>query len=70
MGRGGGVLLINNAFFRSMDIPTREKYVALVDRVKEDGGDARVLSSDHESGQRLDALGDSRYPDVSPARLG
>ncbi|KAK1751291.1 hypothetical protein QBC47DRAFT_425466 [Echria macrotheca] len=57
VGRGGGVLLINNAFFRSMDIPTRKKYVALVDKVKDDGGEAKVLSSDHESGQRLDALG-------------
>lgn len=57
VGRGGGVLLINNAFFRSMDIPTRKRYVALVDKVKEDGGEAKVLSSDHESGQRLDALG-------------
>ncbi|KAK3313674.1 eRF1 domain 1-domain-containing protein [Apodospora peruviana] len=57
VGRGGGVLLINNAFFRSMDIPTRKRYVALVDKVKEDGGEAKVLSSDHESGQRLDSLG-------------
>ncbi|KAK0624095.1 hypothetical protein B0T14DRAFT_565401 [Immersiella caudata] len=57
VGRGGGVLLINNAFFRSLDIPTRKKFVALVDKVKEDGGEAKVLSSDHESGQRLDALG-------------
>jgi protein pelota len=57
VGRGGGVLLVNNAFFRSMDVATRKKYVALVDKVKEDGGDARLLSSDHESGKRLDALG-------------
>ncbi|KAI0127288.1 hypothetical protein BJ170DRAFT_580875 [Xylariales sp. AK1849] len=57
VGRGGGVLLINNSLFRSLDIATRKKYVALVDKVREDGGDARILSSDHESGQRLDALG-------------
>ncbi|KAL2015665.1 hypothetical protein VTK56DRAFT_5043 [Thermocarpiscus australiensis] len=57
VGRGGGVLLINNALFRSMDVATRKRYVAMVDKVKEDGGEARVLSSDHESGQRLDALG-------------
>ncbi|KAK0704583.1 hypothetical protein B0H67DRAFT_498151 [Lasiosphaeris hirsuta] len=57
VGRGGGVLLINNAFFRSLDLPTRKRYVALVDKVKEDGGEAKVLSSDHESGERLDALG-------------
>ncbi|KAI0020902.1 hypothetical protein F4780DRAFT_319186 [Xylariomycetidae sp. FL0641] len=57
VGRGGGVLLINNSLFRSQDIATRKRYVAMVDKVKEDGGDARVLSSDHESGERLDALG-------------
>jgi protein pelota len=57
VGRGGGVLLINNSLFRSMNIQTRKKYVAMVDKVREDGGDVRILSSDHESGERLDALG-------------
>ncbi|KAL1840392.1 hypothetical protein VTJ49DRAFT_518 [Mycothermus thermophilus] len=57
VGRGGGVLLVNNAFFRSLDVATRKKYVAIVDKVKADGGDVRLLSSDHESGKRLDALG-------------
>jgi protein pelota len=56
VGRGGGVLLINNSIFRCLDIATRKRFVALVDKVKEDGGEARILSSDHESGQRLDAL--------------
>ncbi|KAH7303291.1 hypothetical protein B0I35DRAFT_415259 [Stachybotrys elegans] len=58
VGPGGGVLLINNSLFRSEDLATRKKYVALVDKVKADGGDARVLSSDHESGQRLKMMGD------------
>ncbi|KAI1362203.1 hypothetical protein F5Y08DRAFT_341847 [Xylaria arbuscula] len=57
VGRGGGVLLINNSLFRSLDIRTRKRYVALVDKVKEDGGEARILSRDHESGERLEALG-------------
>ncbi|CAJ2506603.1 Uu.00g077890.m01.CDS01 [Anthostomella pinea] len=57
VGRGGGVLLVNNSLFRSQDIATRRRYVAMVDKVNEDGGNARILSSDHESGQRLDALG-------------
>ncbi|RYO73613.1 hypothetical protein DL766_000504 [Monosporascus sp. MC13-8B] len=57
VGRGGGALLVNNSLFRSQDIATRRRYVAMVDKVKEDGGEARILSSDHESGQRLDALG-------------
>lgn len=57
VGRGGGVLLVNNALFRSLDIATRRRYVAMVDKVREAGGDARILSSDHESGERLDLLG-------------
>ncbi|KAF6833269.1 translation factor pelota [Colletotrichum plurivorum] len=57
IGPGGGVLIMNNSLFRSSDIPTRKKYVGLVDRVKESGGEVRILSSDHESGQRLDMLG-------------
>lgn len=58
VGPGGGVLLINNSLFRSQDLAVRKKYVALVDKVKSDGGDPRVLSSDHESGQRLKMMGD------------
>jgi protein pelota len=57
VGRGGGVLLISNSLFRSQVIGTRKRWVALVDKVKEEGGDARVLSSDHESGKRLEGLG-------------
>ncbi|CCT68881.1 related to DOM34-functions in protein translation to promote G1 progression and differentiation [Fusarium fujikuroi] len=58
VGPGGGVLLVNNSLFRSEDLALRKKYVALVDKVRSDGGEARVLSSDHESGQRLTMLGD------------
>jgi protein pelota len=57
VGSGGGILMVNNSLFRNMDVATRKRYVSLVDKVKEAGGEARVLSSDHESGQRLDALG-------------
>lgn len=57
VGRGGGVLLINNALFRSQEIGTRKRWVTLVDKVKEEGGNVRVLSSDHESGKRLEGLG-------------
>lgn len=57
VGRGGGVLLIENALFRSQEIGVRKRWVTLVDKVKADGGDARVLSSDHESGKRLEGLG-------------
>lgn len=57
VGRGGGVLLINNDLFRSQEIAIRKRYVALVDKVKDDGGDVRVLSSDHQSGKALEGLG-------------
>ncbi|TVY85319.1 Protein dom34 [Lachnellula suecica] len=52
-----GILLINNSLFRSQDIGTRKRWVTLVDKVKEGGGEARILSSDHESGKRLEGLG-------------
>lgn len=55
---GGGVLLINNSLFRSEDLAIRKRYVALVDKVKTAGGEVSVLSSDHESGNRLHMLGD------------
>ncbi|CZS97480.1 related to cell-cycle protein PELOTA [Rhynchosporium agropyri] len=57
VGRGGGILLISNALFRSQEIGVRKRWVTLVDKVKEEGGEARVLSSDHESGRRLEGLG-------------
>ena len=58
VGRGGGVLLISNGLFRSLDVGVRKRWVALVDRVREtEGGEVRVLSSEHESGRRLEGLG-------------
>lgn len=58
VGRGGGVLLISNALFRAQNVQERQRWVRLVDRVREDeGGEVRVLSSLHESGKRLEALG-------------
>ena len=57
VGKGGGVLLISNALFRSQEIKTRQRWVALVDEVKAQGGEVRVLSSMHESGKGLEALG-------------
>ncbi|KAL3422054.1 translation factor pelota [Phlyctema vagabunda] len=58
VGRGGGVLMILNSMFRSQDIGTRKRWVSLVDKVRgDDGGQVIVLSSDHESGKRLEVLG-------------
>ncbi|MCJ1415438.1 Translation factor pelota [Xylographa parallela] len=58
VGRGGGVLLISNGLFRAQDVAIRKRWVTLVDKVKDDeGGEVRVLSSEHESGKRLEGLG-------------
>jgi protein pelota len=43
--------------FRSQDIATRRRWVKVVDDVKAEGGEVRVLSSMHESGKRLEGLG-------------
>ena len=58
VGRGGGTLLISNALFRAQDVGVRKRWVGLVDRVRDvEGGEVRTLSSEHESGRRLEALG-------------
>ncbi|EPS30292.1 hypothetical protein PDE_05243 [Penicillium oxalicum 114-2] len=58
VGRGGGVLIMSNKLFRSQDVAERKRWVSLVDRVRDvEGGEVRVLSSDHESGRRLEGLG-------------
>jgi protein pelota len=58
VGRGGGVLLISNALFRAQDVAVRRRWVTLTDRVRDvEGGEVRVLSSEHESGKRLEGLG-------------
>lgn len=58
IGKGGGALLISDALFRAQDVGVRRRWVGLVDRVRDvEGGEVRVLSSEHESGKRLDGLG-------------
>ncbi|KAF2006302.1 hypothetical protein P154DRAFT_482073 [Amniculicola lignicola CBS 123094] len=58
VGRGGGVLMISDSLFRAQDVKERRRWVGLVDQVREtEGGEVRVLSSLHESGKRLEALG-------------
>ena len=58
VGRGGGVLLISDRLFRAQNIAERKRWVALVDKVREEeGGEVRVLSAVHESGGRIEKLG-------------
>ncbi|XP_050223558.1 protein PELOTA 1 isoform X2 [Mercurialis annua] len=49
-------LLITDDLFRNADIPTRKKYVNLVDSVKGSGGTAHIFSSMHVSGEQLAQL--------------
>lgn len=46
-------LLISDELFRSSDIATRQKYVNLVQSIKNSGGSALVFSSMHVSGEQL-----------------
>jgi len=49
-------LLISDRLFRARDPAERRKYVQMVDSVREFGGEARVFSSLHISGEQLDQL--------------
>lgn len=47
-----GTLLVTDELFRSADIDTRKKYVALVEQVRAQNGNVYVFSSMHASGER------------------
>eukprot|EP00164_Ancoracysta_twista_P008550 GFYU01012398.1.p1 GENE.GFYU01012398.1~~GFYU01012398.1.p1 ORF type:complete len:395 (+),score=118.70 GFYU01012398.1:136-1320(+) len=49
-------LLVTDSLFRSCDMATRRKYVALVDSVRENGGEVTVFSSLHVTGEQLAQL--------------
>ncbi|XP_065852884.1 protein PELOTA 1 [Euphorbia lathyris] len=49
-------LLITDELFRNADIPTRKKYVNLVNSVKGSGGVVHIFSSMHVSGEQLAQL--------------
>ncbi|XP_050310451.1 protein pelota [Anthonomus grandis grandis] len=49
-------LLISDKLFRCEDIKLRKEYVNLVDSVKDSGGDVRIFSSMHVSGEQLEQL--------------
>ncbi|KVI04461.1 eRF1 domain 1/Pelota-like protein [Cynara cardunculus var. scolymus] len=49
-------LLITDELFRSSDVATRQRYVNLVNTVKESGGTTHVFSSMHVSGEQLAQL--------------
>lgn len=49
-------LLISDKLFRCEDVKLRKEYVYIVDTVKESGGDVKIFSSMHVSGEQLDQL--------------
>lgn len=49
-------LLVSDKLFRCQDISTRKEYVDLVENVREAGGDVKIFSSMHISGEQLDSL--------------
>ncbi|KAI5394785.1 CDP-diacylglycerol--glycerol-3-phosphate 3-phosphatidyltransferase, variant 2 [Lathyrus oleraceus] len=49
-------LLITDSLFRNADIPTRKKFVNLVNSVKDSGGSVHVFSSMHVSGEQLEQI--------------
>ncbi|KAG8433466.1 hypothetical protein GDO86_017665 [Hymenochirus boettgeri] len=50
------ILLVTDELFRHQDVPTRSRYVKLVDSVKDNGGIVRIFSSLHVSGEQLSQL--------------
>lgn len=49
-------LLVSDELFRAKDVPTRQRYVRLVDGVRANGGVVRIFSSLHVSGEQLGLL--------------
>ena len=49
-------LLISDKLFRANNVAERRKYVELVDKVRDMGGDVKIFSSLHVSGEQLDLL--------------
>jgi len=50
------VLLLSDKLFRANNVAERRKYVDLVDKVRDVGGDVKIFSSLHVSGEQLDQL--------------
>lgn len=63
-------LLISDELFRAQDIAIRKRYVSLVDSVRENGGEVKIFSSLHVSGEQLGKLSGVaailRYPIPDP----
>ncbi|KAG8182221.1 hypothetical protein JTE90_002652 [Oedothorax gibbosus] len=49
-------LMISDTLFRCNDVAKRKSFVELVDNVRDNGGEVRMFSSQHPSGEQLDQL--------------
>jgi protein pelota len=49
-------LMVTDSLFRAADVPTRKSYIALVEEVKDNGGEVLIFSSSHVSGEQLAQL--------------
>jgi len=49
-------LLVSDKLFRAQNVAERRKYVEMVDKVREMGGEVKIFSSLHVSGEQLDQL--------------
>merc|ERR1712098_405094 len=50
------VLMVSDKLFRANTVGERKRYVSLVDRVRDFGGEVKIFSSLHVSGEQLDQL--------------
>lgn len=48
--------MVTDELFRAADVPTRQRYVKLVEGVRDNGGAVRIFSSLHISGEQLGQL--------------
>ena len=49
-------LLVSDKLFRANNVAERRRYVELVDKVRDTGGEVRIFSSLHVSGEQLGQL--------------
>ncbi|CAG0914732.1 unnamed protein product [Notodromas monacha] len=50
------ILMVSDSLFRAQEVGKRKIYVDLVDSVRDNGGDVKIFSSLHVSGEQLDQL--------------
>ena len=62
-------LLLTDELFRASNIATRKKYVQLVESVREHGGDVKICSALHVSGERTPSSGLHRVRVVRVVRV-